>query len=1035
MNGSGQSGNVLYNAKPVKQEVKPKPKQLNDGINITQWGITPPISTEPPSEIELYCTEQLKHVLRSNGPTDESEDDESRKREIVLGILDNLLHEYVRQCAVNTGIDATILESNVGCRLYTFGSYRLGVHAPGADIDSLAVVPKYVTREAFFTEFTELLSKHDLVTELSAVTDAYVPVIKFKLDGIEFDLLCACMTIQSIPDNFNVFDDNVLRHLDQKSILSLNGTRVTDMILALVPNVVTFRIVLRCIKLWAKRRGIYSNVLGYLGGVSWAILTARVCQLYPNAAPSTLLHRFFRFYSLWKWPTPIKLNEVVEHDNMSLTVWNPNKHPKDRYDIVPILTPAYPSMNSTHNVSKSTLRVITAEFKRGLEICNVVKQAHTNTQPSDELSQSLQAQYTKLFDHSDFFFLYKDYLDIEVSAHSDADLLVWFGWCESKLRQLVTKLNLINTMRIHPYPYNFRQTTVEPQMVETTDENGTITQSTVTPCIEHFFIGLEFDIKDDSKTANNTAAAAAAGADAAQPAKAVDLSNSVSHFKFIVCDTFTARKPGMNVDVKHLRSRQLPDFVFRDDARPVYWKGKKKQKQALSAEQTEAEVLKRMKYDDDTTHNNTTVSTDNVLVDTHTAELSGADKANALNEDQKMTEDLNATDIVPSEQSVKSEPVHDVDRSATSNSPAPIKPEAVKQEDRADTPLLPIKTESTPTKDAFAAVMSAYDNELINATPIKAELYDYSTIPNDIKYPATCELCNAYSYANNADKAHTIQLNGRSSIQEHYASKTHMQHNTHTDKRDIVNRYRDYLDNVQTKAEVPEYKQQSRSVSPVQNSAYAAMFSPEMLAYYKSMGYTEQMIAEYTEQFATMTPAQQAAYMQQYYAQAALMQQQMMQQQRAFSRQRYSRSRERYDDRRGDRRPYRDDRERDYYDRRPYRDDDRAYRRDERPYRDSDRSERPDNRSSRNDDKPHRDDRVKEELPARDGAGPRSDECWNCGETGHRFYECPKPRGVRGGWDHRGRGRGRGRGGREGRHDERNGRAGERTSDRVDEKR
>ena len=39
--------------------------------------------------------------------------------------------------------------------------------------------------------------------------------------------------------------------------------------------------------------------MGFLGGVSWAMLVARVCQLYPNAVASTLVDRFFFVYSKW----------------------------------------------------------------------------------------------------------------------------------------------------------------------------------------------------------------------------------------------------------------------------------------------------------------------------------------------------------------------------------------------------------------------------------------------------------------------------------------------------------------------------------------------------------------------------------------------------------------------------------------------------------------------------------------------------------------------------------------------------------------
>lgn len=55
---------------------------------------------------------------------------------------------------------------------------------------------------------------------------------------------------------------------------------------------------------------MYSNVLGCLGGVNWAILVAFVVQRYPNASPAVLLHKFFLMYHRWKWPNHVSLNEL-----------------------------------------------------------------------------------------------------------------------------------------------------------------------------------------------------------------------------------------------------------------------------------------------------------------------------------------------------------------------------------------------------------------------------------------------------------------------------------------------------------------------------------------------------------------------------------------------------------------------------------------------------------------------------------------------------------------------------------------------------
>ena len=68
--------------------------------------------------------------------------------------------------------------------------------------------------------------------------------------------------------------------------------------------------------------GIYSNVLGYLGGVSWAMLVARTCQLYPNAAAATLVQKFFLVFSKWDWPQPVLL-KPPDNVNLNYTVWDP----------------------------------------------------------------------------------------------------------------------------------------------------------------------------------------------------------------------------------------------------------------------------------------------------------------------------------------------------------------------------------------------------------------------------------------------------------------------------------------------------------------------------------------------------------------------------------------------------------------------------------------------------------------------------------------------------------------------------------------
>ncbi|KAF7124823.1 hypothetical protein RHSIM_Rhsim12G0203400 [Rhododendron simsii] len=500
-----------------------------------QYGVTKPLSTAGPTVTDLQRSRELERFLVNAGLYESKE--EAAKREEVLCRIKEVVFAYecfakwfpevvkdwVKQLTRLRGYTDQMVEA-ANAVLFTFGSYRLGVHGPGADIDTLCVGPSYVNREEdFFFGLHNILAEMEEVTELQPVPDAHVPVMKLKFDGVSIDLLYASISLLVVPEvsayeqDLDISDLSVLDNVDEPTVRSLNGCRVADQILKLVPNVEHFRTALRCLKFWAKRRGVYSNVTGFLGGVNWALLVARVCQLYPNAIPSMLVPRFFRVYTLWRWPNPVMLC-AIEEDELGFSVWDPRKNPKDRTHHMPIITPAYPCMNSSYNVSVSTLRVMMEQFEFGKKICEEI-----------ELNK---AQWSALFEPYFFFESYKNYLQVDIGAVDAVDLLAWKGWVESRLRQLTLMIerDTYGKLQCHPYPHEY---------VDYTKQGS--------HCA--FFMGLQRK-----------------QGEVVQEGQQFDIRGTVDEFKNSV-NMYVFWKPGMEIHVSHLLRKQIPLYVLPEGYR------------------------------------------------------------------------------------------------------------------------------------------------------------------------------------------------------------------------------------------------------------------------------------------------------------------------------------------------------------------------------------------------------------------------------------------------------------------------------------
>jgi poly(A) polymerase len=410
------------------------------------------LSERAPSARELRLSASLAaHAARADPP--ESEEQTRRKDEAVAAVA-AACAAWARAVAREElrVAPAEQVAAGAAVRLLVSGSHRLGARDARADVDAVLAAPLFCTQRHFFARLPAELRAAGADAEPLAVEDAIVPLLCFSLRGVPFDL-----TLARVPRPESALADCAAGAvgLDAHAVRALNGPRNTDLLLRLTNdtddsgdtdysgneggnegNRARFLLLLRCLRRWARARGLYGNKAGYLGGVNCAILAVFICQLFPRATPAALLRQFFRHMRDWKWPAPVALlaTGAAHSPPGHLRPWPAG----GARDVMPVLTPAHPSANSAASACTHSLRVLTRELTRGAAILEPLFRRSNREGDEAEADDAAEAEaaWTELFAPTDFFARYAQYAQVDPAGGDEA----WTAFVDARARRLVDSL-------------------------------------------------------------------------------------------------------------------------------------------------------------------------------------------------------------------------------------------------------------------------------------------------------------------------------------------------------------------------------------------------------------------------------------------------------------------------------------------------------------------------------------------------------------------------------------------------------------------
>lgn len=101
---------------------------MADELSRPNLGVTDPISKSMPKESDIAATKALEDCLKKYQLVESEE--ELTKRCLILSQLNKTLKEWVKEISTRKKLPQHMADQMNG-KIFTFGSYRLGVHTRG----------------------------------------------------------------------------------------------------------------------------------------------------------------------------------------------------------------------------------------------------------------------------------------------------------------------------------------------------------------------------------------------------------------------------------------------------------------------------------------------------------------------------------------------------------------------------------------------------------------------------------------------------------------------------------------------------------------------------------------------------------------------------------------------------------------------------------------------------------------------------------------------------------------------------------------